>query len=408
VSEASPPKHDANVLVENRRTACSRVAILHIEPSAPHDEKLLQMMETRRFSSNNPYAKDFHAISSIADVAIDSPLNHKASMQMAAPIPPRISSKRNSLPLLDHDQVGRTELTMCMPTHEIEPTSTKWPLLECQQEDTATNESIGSSPERSSIITVSERGRVETGDCREVEEGVIELPIDDYASQIQNKFVHSESSYSMTTRPPVNGSWVGDPTTGWWTKTLACRPSEPEKGSVLRIHQDAQAILFGAGEDLPKECCLPAQSPAKVPLDRSFDALARDLPKQRIPTVTSSIDSSAHTPNPIRLDTNLAAPVIISPIRAMKPPRQFSTELNPRSVSSPTQSLSQPRATSGKCAQFGVRGRTVTDTISSKSIANPPLAPKKSFSSLATPMQPAVCSQVDTAFMSWERETDSR
>jgi hypothetical protein len=365
------------------------------------------MMELRRFSSNNPYAKDFHAISPIADVAINSPLNHKASMQMAAPVPPRISSKRNSLPLLDHDQVRTTESTMCMPTHEIEPTSTKWPLLEYQR-DKATNESVGSSPERSSIITVSEKSRVETSDRLEVEERVTQLPIDDNASQIQNKLVHRESSNSMTTRPPVNGRWVGDSRTGWWTKTLACRPSEPEKGSVLRIHQDAQAVLFGDAEDLPKECCLSDQSPARVSLDRSFDAPARDVPKQSISTVTSSIDSFEHTSTPIRLDTNLSAPVVISPIRAMKPPRQFSTELPPRSVSSPTQSLSQPRATSEKCAQFRVRGRTVTETISSKSIANSPLAPKEASSNLASPIQPAVCSQVGTTVMSWEKETDNR
>lgn len=55
-------------------------------------------IEQRRFSSNNPYVREFHAVSPQADVAVSSPLNDTAGSPMLLSIPPRVSSKRVSLP----------------------------------------------------------------------------------------------------------------------------------------------------------------------------------------------------------------------------------------------------------------------------------------------------------------------
>jgi hypothetical protein len=100
ITNDSRSEQNANITVEDRQSTSSSSIGL----------------EARQLSSNNPYAKIIHAMSPNAEVATSSPLGHRTSAPSLLSVPPRISSKRSSMPL-------QTNSAREVPTKPARPTS---------------------------------------------------------------------------------------------------------------------------------------------------------------------------------------------------------------------------------------------------------------------------------------------
>lgn len=132
---------------------------------------------------------------------------------------------------------------------------------------------------------------------------------------------------------PIDVGWTLEASTGWWEKRIITRPDRPGSGPTLRIHQDAEAILFGDPDNMPED--LPDEKPERASVGQSIGALAGRLSRQAMASMVSINNQTTRTPETITISPPKASPGLISPIRAMRPARQTSTALSPKPVSNP-------------------------------------------------------------------------
>jgi len=338
---------------------------IHDENAAPIGAKESRSSEPRRLSSNNPYANEYHAVSPSSDVAVNSPLARKKSRPVALTIPPRISSKRSSQPLFKRDHTKPDRRPVSEPFDDDKFTSAQWsvpntgseieslkvssPLSELKvvvasiEPRTSSAElRLGSAPSApSSILDVPAASRTEhralTCDITEPESNpeisiveALELEL------FEDDVAHNGSTLSINTEGFVSQSWTYDSTSKYWSKTLSWRDGQPYTGPILRIHRDADAVLLGKGVAPPEEPEARDQRPERASLGRSLGALAGRLSQQTIhSTKSEDVPAAQSTTRPISA-FHSALPVTISPIRAMRPPRQSSGEMSPGSRSSLT------------------------------------------------------------------------
>ncbi len=262
------------------------------EDTASIYEKFAQMIEPRDFGSMDPAAQSFHAFSTNADVAIDSPL---ASTQRTSPgllIPPRVSSKRTLVIPLESSTLEPPEKPASAPfqpvKHAVKQGSTKWPVLGQRSVHTGIENLDGE------IASDLEQGLL--ADQEPVE------PVSlDGRSTVPSHYGSIDGGSSSSLAPET--SLTNEPETRLKESVRVKRISwySPNDGSgpILRIFADADAVILGSD-------------------DSDHASLAWVQP-------TSPTDSRTPTPLSTETETRTSNPVKVTPIRSMQPPRDIDT-----------------------------------------------------------------------------------
>lgn len=302
-----------------------------------------QFTESRRLSSNNPYANAaaFHAISTDSDSAMESPLARKKSAVGRIPVPPRISSKRSSLPLPDQNVLGLStpRPSLQSPQAELEPE--KWPLL--QEQDTEQHVGSGSllSPAEQTATAMSPQDQPQV--VHDLTLRVSQSTGVKSTVQYATGSLRSNSSWSMAAGSSLDGEPGTDHDDGTRVKHLSKHSSASEPGAKLTIKSDADAVLHGRDAPVPNVPSLSEKLRGKLPQESSLGAMAGRLSRQtmsRISNLTSRTSTpnltevAAQPPTPVKPTT----PVRINPIRSMQPARKSSVG----GPSSPMSSLNSP------------------------------------------------------------------
>jgi hypothetical protein len=365
MSNASNSEQTANTLVKNRKTSSGTASTSRTNLAVSQSEQHVQPIERRSFSSNNPYAKIVDTVSSGADASSRRPRSHNASTPLPPPIPLRRSSKRKSLPLSRRDWSKVPHLPTVTPGNDIELITATRPLSALQPEQplitdsavfsseqplvTATRplsalqpeqplitDSAVFSSEQPLVTAVSENSHGDSLDTSEREE-VSNTSIAKDAARDGMSLIKYEPADTWLAASLVHQAWVQDPATGWWSRTLAWRADEPHHGPVLRIHKDIEAILFGDEKNFPADSIVP-DLPTSSSLSRTLHSIAKRASWQSSHKAPSSSRSPTQASLPIRPAVKEGAPVVISPIRSMRPARQPSAPVSPKSLSLPEQS----------------------------------------------------------------------
>jgi hypothetical protein len=388
ISNASDPEKAANTLVKNRKTFSWTASASRKSPAAPQDEHLVQPVERRSFSSNNPYAKIVDTVSSEADASSRRPKSHKASTPMMPPIPLRRSSKRKSLPLSRHDWAKIPHLSTHTPEDDIGSSTVKRPLSAMEPDNSLATDSAVFSLEEPHVTAGTEYSHGDFLKISKREEGLSNTSLAEDATRGEMSLSKYEPAHSMIVASPVNQVWVLDPATGWWSKILAWRVSEPDNGPVLRIHQDIEIMLFGDEKNFPEDSNV-LDPLARNSLSRTLNSIAERVSWHSSYNATPSIQSPTQTSLPIKNVAKEISPVVISPIRAMRPARQSSAPISPRGLPSPDQPL--PHAQE---VQDTVAVTMVAEANSDTGMVEPSSTEKASSSTGVLPAQLASLNQV--------------
>lgn len=276
--------------------------------------KFRQMTEPRIFSSMNPYAKSFHAFSTSTEVAVDSPLTHKQRALPAVSIPPRISSKRSSLPL---PEKTRNE-THAQPTPDlsrsVKPGSTKWPVLEATIDKVLIERKTTKQPK-------SHEQQLPSGATQD------NFAFSGSAPTTQSHYgsIDSISTWSLAAGSSLNDDSEIDYEGTVRVKRLTWHSSNPDSGPTLRISSDADAILLGQDDSIPAVPALPDHTRENVSQELSLNTLTGRVSKPVLTKMPSSSSSRSPTPSSPGTEVMESKPVKITPIRSMQPPRKPST-----------------------------------------------------------------------------------
>ena len=296
------------------------------ENSDSSHEKFRQMTEPRALSSMNPYAKSLHAFSTNTKVAIDSPLAHKQQTSPIMLIPPRTSSKRSSLSLLDTARDGLFAQPPSALLWPIKPDPTKWPVLEATADlfskHQMTQEDSNSHQQR---LTVEPDG---------IEPALLD---DRFVSQSHYGSVDSVSTWNLAAGSSLDKEPEVDYEGTVRVKRLSWHSSNPDAGPTLRISADADAVLLGRDDYIPAVPFLPEDPIENTTQQCSLRTLTGRVSKQVLVKMTPSTGSRTPTPSLPDAPATESKPVKITPIRSMQPPRKQSTgDLSKRSASSGT------------------------------------------------------------------------
>ncbi|KAJ4366115.1 hypothetical protein N0V83_007750 [Neocucurbitaria cava] len=308
-----------------------------------------QFTESRRLSSNNPYANAaaFHAISTDSDSAMESPLARKKSAVGMILVPPRISSKRSSLPLPDQNVLGFSTPRPSLRSRQAELDTEKWPLL--QEQDT--EQHVGSdsllSPEEQTATAMSAQDQPQV--AHDLTLRVSQPTGVNSTVQYATGSLRSNSSWSMAAGSSLDGEPGTDHEDGTRVKHLSKHSSASEPGAKLTIKSDADAVLHGRDTPVPDVPSLSEKLRGKLPQESSLGAMAGRLSRQTMSRI-SNLTSRTSTPNlaevavqpptPVKPTTPVKTitPAKINPIRSMQPARKSSVG----GPSSPMSSLNSP------------------------------------------------------------------
>jgi hypothetical protein len=351
MSHRSAFVHVANKLVENRNDRSSSAFEDRIErcvsptfdqAASSQNGRTTQNAELRRLSSNNPYAKEFHAVSPGADVAVSSPIAHKSTTPTLLAVPPRISSKRSSLPLSGLGPAHLPVRSTSSCSHGDKLDSRAWTRPKQDTEKALGTESDNARISESPPTSTSTTTRVEARRSPSpVQSDLLSASIKQSAHH-QDSLVISESTLFF------GKQWTSEPITGWWSKQMAYGPT-------LHIHEHSDAIIYGDPSQMPPD--LPAPAPGHE--RSSFGSSMGTLALQTRSSLTFGVGSSEDLPIPTRKLSIATSPTAISPIRAMRPTRQRSTTASHRNFSTPTRQPPPPPRTDDGIAPV----KTTTEPI---------------------------------------------
>ncbi|KAH7086415.1 hypothetical protein FB567DRAFT_593358 [Paraphoma chrysanthemicola] len=328
VSEVSSQSHNANMLVENRSFTAS--ASFDVgggsvssrqsqQPPALLEERKPKTIEARRFSSNNPYGRAFHAYSPAGDEAVNSPLARKSSAPLTIQVPPRLSSKRASLPLLRTELHGESSQE---EVHDIKQNIKQWPLHKLDSDDTPS--SVQDHANRDEVIFSATNDAAPSGES-------VNSELAARSSDV------SLADKNVSPQDHLEDQPLYDPETGYRTKILSWKKDEPTRGPVLRVHKDADALILGIGEVSDDEPDLSDEPSEKVSLRHSIGAFAHRMSKPNRSTTTAEskpLPTTASTMASTMAEADKIESVKISPLRNFAPQRQPSARLPPWSPSS--------------------------------------------------------------------------
>jgi hypothetical protein len=278
------------------------------------------MTEPRIFSPMDPYAKSFHAISTDASVAIDSPLAHKQRSLPAIAIPPRTSSKRSSL--LSPDITAGESPTQ--PSASLRPAQsgyTKWPIFAAADE--------------TSKSQVTDRAS-ESDACFTAEPENNESVSFDGANVTRSHYgsIDSVSTWSLAAGSSLDNEAKVNYEGSVRVRRVSSHSSNPESGPTLRISADADAVLLGRDNSIPPVPTLPEHVLQQSFHEHSIGILPGRVTKQILVNKATSAGSRTPSPSLTETETIGSKPVKITPIRSMQPPRKPSSgDLSKRSPS---------------------------------------------------------------------------
>ncbi|KAF1926227.1 uncharacterized protein M421DRAFT_94085 [Didymella exigua CBS 183.55] len=294
-------------LVNNRTPFHTRE--LSAEEEQFNPQRPRHMPVPRVFSPANPYAKSFHAFSTDANMAIDSPIAHKQQALPAVAIPPRISSKRNSLPSPD-TAVDELLTPPSASVRPAQPGCTKWPIL--------------AAAEESAKPRVTEEA-CENKQCLNSEPEDNGLVCFDGADTTKSKYgsIDSVSTWSFAAESSLDNEAEIDYEGAVCVKRLAWHSSSLESGPTLRISADADTVILGRDDSIP---AVPALSEHMLQSQEYFSgSLPGRAPKLVCVNTDVSADSRTSTSCSTETETIGRKSVQITPIRSMQPPRKSST-----------------------------------------------------------------------------------
>jgi hypothetical protein len=280
-------------------------SVMDAEPD--HNESVPRE-ETLTLNSTDPDAKTFHALSTDTKVAMTSSLEPKQEISLSVVIPPRTSSKRNSLP---PSCIATDELptrTSSLSFRPVKPVSTKWPFLSADVIDRTTD--IHINGEHVDKEAKTEDGGPVTMDSANLEDS-------HYGS------IDTTSTWSLAAGSSLNDEPEVCYEDHVRVKRLSWHSCNSETGPTLRTSADADAVLIGRISSIPAVPTMLDQAPGVVAQDCVLDSMARLAPKQ-VP-VESTSSTSLQAPTSSSTETSESKPVKISPIRSMQPSRKSST-----------------------------------------------------------------------------------
>ncbi|KAF2033100.1 hypothetical protein EK21DRAFT_109237 [Setomelanomma holmii] len=304
----------ANTLVKNRPVTASAALSARSNTSSSRRKSLAgpqepsrPTIEERRFSSNNPFGKAFHAYSPASDVAIASPLARKSSAPLAIQVPPRMSSKRASLPLLDTNEPN---ISTQKPSHEVKQGTDDWPLHKSEHGEISDDELVGDDTSVNAVDAAHTSDNADAGPGSRLSDVSITDPL-------------NPRSDDLTVKP------FYDPETGYRTKILSWKRDQPNRGPVLRIHKDADALVLGIGDLSDDQSDAEGKHTERMSLGRSLGAFAQRMSKQAKPKVILEPHADTSTTTCAPVDIDKSGSVKISPLRSFAPQRQSSARLPP-------------------------------------------------------------------------------
>jgi hypothetical protein len=280
-------------------------SVMDAEPD--HNESVPRE-ETLTPNSTDPDTKTFHALSTDTKVAMTSSLEPKQETSLSVVIPPRTSSKRNSLP---PSCIATDELptrTSSLSFRPVKPVSTKWPFLSADVIDRTTD--IHINGEHVDKEAKTEDGGPVTMDSADPEDS-------HYGS------IDTTSTWSLAA-----GSSLNDEPEVYYeghvrVKRLSWHSCNSETRPTSKISADADAVLIGRISSIPAVPTMLNQAPGVVAQDCVLDSMARLAPEQV--SVESTSSTSLQAPTSSSTETSESKPVKISPIRSMQPSRKSST-----------------------------------------------------------------------------------
>lgn len=279
-------------------------------------ERFRQMTEPRTFNSMNTYAEPFHAFSTNSEVAIDSPLAHNQRASPVVIVPPRISSKRSSLPSPD---TAPGELPAA-PFQPARSGSTQCSVFEVKGDYTSNDQANNEV-----LRDIQWHPTTQPEEVEPVSVGSAT------ATQSHRRSVDSSSTWSLGTSSLLKDEPELDYEGTVRVKRLSWHSSNPDSGPTLRISADADAVLLGRAGSIPAVPALPEHMLRDPSQERSLSTLAGQVSKHITnkmgPTTGSctSTPSSTEAEAETETETTGSRPIRITPIRSMQPPRKSST-----------------------------------------------------------------------------------
>ncbi|KAJ4375554.1 hypothetical protein N0V86_007087 [Didymella sp. IMI 355093] len=274
-------------------------------------QRTRHMTEPRIFNPTNPYAKSFHAFSTDANVAIDSPLAHKRRSLLAIAIPPRISSKRSSLlsPDITADE------SPAQPSASLCPAQsgcTKWPIFAAADE--------------TSKSQVTDRAS-ESDLCFTAELENNESVSFDGANVTRSHYgsIDNVSTWSLAAGSSLDNETEVNYEDSVRVRRLLWHSSNPESGPTLRISAEADAVLLGRDNSIPPVPTLPEHVLQQSFYEHSIDTSPGQVSKQILVNKVASAGSRTPSPSLTETETMGSKPVKITPIRSMQPPQKPSS-----------------------------------------------------------------------------------
>ncbi|KAJ8114072.1 hypothetical protein OPT61_g3951 [Boeremia exigua] len=292
------------------------------------NENFNQTPELRDLSCRNPSAHSFHAVSTNTKVAIDSPLAHTERSSPGVMIPPRVSSKRNSLP---SPRIATFELPVKTPcTQPVKEGSTKWPVLgdTTDQIDSRNIDDEGPSSSRH-LITESgpdELAWFEGADMTPSHYGLID--------GVASRGLSAGSSIGEDAEAQHDG--------GFRVKRLSWRSPNSGSGPILRIFADADAVLLGQDGFNHATPDLRERVPEHDAAEHPPGTFTGRISKHNLVKTDSTTALRTSTPSSAVTESAESQSIKITPIRSMQPPRDLSTgDLSGKSASSDTQAAAE-------------------------------------------------------------------
>ncbi|KAF1946798.1 hypothetical protein EJ02DRAFT_418149 [Clathrospora elynae] len=338
VSDGAQPQQIANSFFGDKNSTTASLKDAGNIPIAPalmfqqaslRQQQFIRMTAPRPLSSNNPYNDpyndlyNFHAISTATESAAESPLAYKSAPPRVI-VPPRISSKRSSLPLPNQFK----DNSLVLPKFPLPPNlgsgSTKWPIFVAQEHGEA---------ETGATSVLSKQQIVNAASASSQH---VSRPTDmGHAVSPERKSFDSVSAWSEAAGSSLNDEPERDYEGSTRIKRLSWQSSGSGSGPVLTIHTDADAVIYGQSSSIPDVPAIPDPVPDKSPQQRSLSDLTGRFSKQTMSRISLTIPSSSPSSNTTEMGPSGSPVVKISPIRSMRPPRKGSLETNSPQLSSP-------------------------------------------------------------------------
>ncbi|KAJ4358040.1 uncharacterized protein N0V89_002619 [Didymosphaeria variabile] len=194
--------------------------------------------DTPQTFSDGGFAPDttLHALTTPDDEALESPLAHKVA------IPPRVSSKRASLPVTSQAQMVKAAATAASRQREAKAGDAEWPLLTTASDNACNSMGMQIEPVETDQVD-SNDGNMSSAHCMSESANTY------HTAAWKPSSTESATVGSQTAGSPICGDEPQAEQPGYRTKRLSGYSSKSEPGPMLKIADDADAVLLG--KDVP-------------------------------------------------------------------------------------------------------------------------------------------------------------